>query len=113
MTNALIFGITSIISKFFYVISCTNFIANNLNIVILNDSPNIDRIPISDTNDTTVTNNTIKTSDDCIFIGQRVTNAIISKIFCSPKHDLRYIKKILAKLIYHTPMDSGFHVLII
>ncbi|XP_043817316.1 exopolygalacturonase-like [Manihot esculenta] len=90
VTNAVVSEITSINSKHFHfhITDCTNFKASNLNIVASGESPNTDGMHISDTNGVVVTNSKIGTGDDCISIGQGVTNAAISKIFCGPGHGL-------------------------
>ncbi|KAJ9171785.1 hypothetical protein P3X46_015100 [Hevea brasiliensis] len=90
VTNAVVSDITSVNSKFFHyhVTDCTNFTANNLKIVAPDDSPNTDGMHISDTNGVKVTKSTIGTGDDCISIGQGVTNATISEVFCGPGHGL-------------------------
>ncbi|RWR98130.1 exopolygalacturonase [Cinnamomum micranthum f. kanehirae] len=90
MTNTVIDGITSLNSKNFNfgVVECTNFKAVNFKVTNPGDSPNTDGMHVERCSDVTIEGATIGTGDDCISLGQGLTNVHISKVTCGPGHGI-------------------------
>ncbi|XP_050237270.1 exopolygalacturonase-like [Mercurialis annua] len=88
--NAIIHDISSIDSKYFHfhVTDCSGITAYNLEITAPDLSPNTDGLHISDTSTVNISSSTIATGDDCISIGQGVTEATITGIMCGPGHGI-------------------------
>ncbi|RWR91275.1 exopolygalacturonase-like protein [Cinnamomum micranthum f. kanehirae] len=90
MTNTVIDGITSLNSKNFNfgVVECKNFKAVNFKVTNPGDSPNTDGMHVERCSDVTIEGATIGTGDDCISLGQGLTNVHISKVTCGPGHGI-------------------------
>lgn len=88
--NAVVSGITSVNAKFFHylVTVCKNFTAHDLTIIAPDESPNTDGMHFSRSDKVSVSNTIIGTGDDCISIGDGVTNAAFTRIKCGPGHGL-------------------------
>jgi len=71
-----------------HVNMCQNFKAYDLTITAPSDSPNTDGIHISSSDHVDVSHSVIGTGDDCISIGQGVTNLGVTKITCGPGHGI-------------------------
>ncbi|XXG58570.1 hypothetical protein AAC387_Pa04g0851 [Persea americana] len=90
MTNTVIDGITSLNSKNFNfgVVECKNFKAINFKVTNPGDSPNTDGMHVERCSDVTIEGAQIGTGDDCISLGQGLTNVQISKVTCGPGHGI-------------------------
>ncbi|KAK9983733.1 hypothetical protein SO802_033258 [Lithocarpus litseifolius] len=90
LTNTVVHGITSLNSKSFHthVNMCQNFKAYDLTITAPSNSPNTDGMHISSSNLVNVSNSVVGTGDDCISIGQGVTNLGVTNITCGPGHGI-------------------------
>ncbi|XXG58582.1 hypothetical protein AAC387_Pa04g0861 [Persea americana] len=90
MTNTVIDGITSLNSKNFNfgVVECKNFKAINFKVTNPGDSPNTDGMHVERCSDVTIEGAQIGTGDDCISLGQGLTNVHISKVTCGPGHGI-------------------------
>ena len=93
MTNTVIDGITSLNSKNFNfgVVECKNFKAINFKVTNPGDSPNTDGMHVERCSDVTIEGAQIGTGDDCISLGQGLTNVQISKVTCGPGHGIRCV----------------------
>ncbi|XXG58574.1 hypothetical protein AAC387_Pa04g0855 [Persea americana] len=90
MTNTIIDGITSLNSKNFNfgIVECKNFKAINFKVTNPGDSPNTDEMHVERCSDVTIEGAQIGTGDDCISLGQGLTNVQISKVTCGPGHGI-------------------------
>ncbi|XXG58587.1 hypothetical protein AAC387_Pa04g0866 [Persea americana] len=90
MTNTVIDDITSLNSKNFNfgVVECKNFKAINFKVTNPGDSPNTDGMHVERCSDVTIEGAQIGTGDDCISLGQGLTNVQISKVTCGPGHGI-------------------------
>ncbi|PWA93630.1 pectin lyase-like superfamily protein [Artemisia annua] len=88
--NSLISGITSKDSKNFHVnvMSCTNVVFDNFNILAPAESPNTDGIHLGWSKHITIKNSIIRTGDDCISIGDGCENLHIEGVKCGPGHGI-------------------------
>ncbi|XXG46296.1 hypothetical protein AAC387_Pa02g1174 [Persea americana] len=88
--NTVVNGITSLNSKNFHfgVVESHNFKVTNLKIVAPGDSPNTDGMHVERCSDVTIQNVQIATGDDCISLGQGLSNVLISSITCGPGHGI-------------------------
>ncbi|GMQ08862.1 hypothetical protein CsSME_00052416 [Camellia sinensis var. sinensis] len=91
VTNAVIWDINLVNSKGFHmtITSCSNFVVERLNITASENSLNPDEKHISCSDQVRVSNSIIRTSDDCISIGEGLSNVNISGITCGPGHGIR------------------------
>ncbi|CAI9782486.1 unnamed protein product [Fraxinus pennsylvanica] len=67
---------------------CNEFDVNNVVIESPGNSPNTDGIHIHSSHHLTITNSKIGSGDDCISIGDYVSNVEISNIMCGPGHGI-------------------------
>lgn len=90
MTNLVLNGFTSLNSKNFHfgIVGCTNVKASNLKIIAPGDSVNTDGMHIERCTGVTIQNTKIGTGDDCISLGQGLTNVFISQVICGPGHGI-------------------------
>ncbi|XXG46297.1 hypothetical protein AAC387_Pa02g1175 [Persea americana] len=90
MTKTHIRGITSLNSKNFHigVVDCKHFKATNLKIIAPGESPNTDGMHVERCSDVIIKNTRIATGDDCISLGQGLSNVYISGIECGPGHGI-------------------------
>ncbi|KAJ9171787.1 hypothetical protein P3X46_015102 [Hevea brasiliensis] len=90
VNNADISDFTSLNSKYFHlhVVKCGNIRFHHMNITAPDESPNTDGIHISNSNAITVASSFIGTGDDCVSVGQGVTNLTVKEIICGPGHGI-------------------------
>ncbi|KAG0485106.1 hypothetical protein HPP92_009185 [Vanilla planifolia] len=84
------------------------------------DSPNTDGIHLHMSRGVSVTGSTMRTGDDCISIGQGVSNVWIENIKCGPGHGIsigslgaspgRPVQNVTASLVVFTGTQIGFRV---
>ena len=86
LTNSYVKGVTSKDSKNFHVmvLSCNNMNFDGFTIQAPGDSPNTDGIHIARSTGVTVANTNIATGDDCISMGDGITNITIENVSCGP-----------------------------
>ncbi|KAF2312020.1 hypothetical protein GH714_027772 [Hevea brasiliensis] len=90
VNNADMSDFTSLNSKYFHlhVVKCGNIRFHHMNITAPDESPNTDGIHISNSNAITVASSFIGTGDDCVSVGQGVTNLTVKEIICGPGHGI-------------------------
>ncbi|CAA7050977.1 unnamed protein product [Microthlaspi erraticum] len=88
--NADIRDITSIDAKNFHinVISGKNMTFDNIKINAPAESPNTDGIHLGRCTDVKILNTKIATGDDCISVGDEMTNLLIEGVTCGPGHGI-------------------------
>ncbi|KAG0487016.1 hypothetical protein HPP92_009111 [Vanilla planifolia] len=85
------------------------------------DSPNTDGIHLHMSRGVSVTGSTMRTGDDCISIGQGVSNVWIENIKCGPGHGISIgslgaspgeagVQNVTASLVVFTGTQNGFRV---
>ncbi|CAN0891007.1 G9 [Linum grandiflorum] len=88
--NAMIQGITSLDSKQFHiiVIGGKNLTFDQLTITAAKDSPNTDGIHLGRASQVNILNTNIGTGDDCISVGDGVSDLIVQNVTCGPGHGI-------------------------
>ncbi|XP_075503260.1 polygalacturonase QRT2-like [Primulina tabacum] len=67
---------------------CDSFVVNNVVIESPANSPNTDGIHIHSSHNVIITNSKFSTGDDCISIGDRISNIKIYNVVCGPGHGI-------------------------
>ncbi|MFQ6621110.1 hypothetical protein Gotur_003138, partial [Gossypium turneri] len=89
LTNAMIQDITTKDSKQFHVIlRCKNITFEHFTVFTPDESLNTDGIHIGRSDGVNVLNSEIKTSDDCVSIGDGSKNLVINGVTCGPGHGI-------------------------
>ncbi|KAG6409351.1 hypothetical protein SASPL_127390 [Salvia splendens] len=90
ITNSIIQSITTKDSKFFHAncIWSRNVTFQNLTVSAPGDSPNTDGIHMARSSNITVIDSVIKTGDDCISMGDNLTDVVIKNVTCGPGHGI-------------------------
>ncbi|XP_078443694.1 exopolygalacturonase-like [Wolffia australiana] len=90
IANAVIRGITSVDSKFFHVIvfASNNIVFSSIKLIAPENSPNTDGIHIGSSSNIKIFDSTVTTGDDCISLGEGVTNITIARVSCGPGHGI-------------------------
>ncbi|KAG8376001.1 hypothetical protein BUALT_Bualt09G0017600 [Buddleja alternifolia] len=70
------------------VTGCNNFKVNNVYIESPGNSPNTDGIHIHSSRNVVITNSKIGCGDDCISIGDHISNIQITNVECGPGHGI-------------------------
>ncbi|KAL1539956.1 galacturonan 1,4-alpha-galacturonidase [Salvia divinorum] len=90
INNSIIQDITTKDSKFFHVncISSRNVTFQRFTVSAPGDSPNTDGIHIARGNHIKVIDSIIKTGDDCISMGDELSDVLIKNVHCGPGHGI-------------------------
>uniref|UniRef100_A0A6N2LYN2 Polygalacturonase n=1 Tax=Salix viminalis TaxID=40686 RepID=A0A6N2LYN2_SALVM len=67
---------------------CNNVLVRNVRAIAPDLSPNTDGIHVQVSTGVTITGSTLQTGDDCISIGPRTRNMLMSNIKCGPGHGI-------------------------
>lgn len=88
--NGVVTSITSLNSKYFHyhITDSERITLNNLTIIAPGESPNTDGMHISNTHVVNVTDSNIGTGDDCVSVGQGVTQLSVTRVTCGPGHGI-------------------------
>ena len=90
VTNSRITHLTSINSKNAHVnvFACKDMKFDQIHIIALKDSPNIDGIHIGSFNNVQILDSTIATGDDCVSMSPGSKNINIRNVTCGPGHGI-------------------------
>ncbi|KAG6402817.1 hypothetical protein SASPL_135030 [Salvia splendens] len=123
INNSIIEDITTKDSKNFHVncISSRNVTFKRFTINAPDESPNTDGIHIAQSNRIKVIDSIIKTGDDCISMGDDLTDVLIKNVQCGPGHGIsigslgksveeKYVKGIIVQGCTFTNTQNGIRI---
>ncbi|GER27672.1 pectin lyase-like superfamily protein [Striga asiatica] len=91
VNNARVEGVNLIDSMGFHmhITESSRVTIDGIKIRAPGNSPNTDGIHISKSDAVTVSKSVIQTGDDCISIGQGLTDLTVNGVTCGPRHGIR------------------------